>query len=225
VTAAASNPSDAPVRQAGTRTRSGNTMAHTRAALLEATAGCIARYGVRKTTMVDVASRSGVAKATLYNHFRTKEDVLVALVEQQISDLVAIALAAPDLETALTQVADAIAESAPLTRVAADEPAALAPLLSGAGQSRGWQLARDGVAAVLAAARVPAEPAQVELVLRWFTSQLMWPSDAGASAGVSELVAGLRGGAVPMTAVTAVPPPDAVPQQADPAPAALGWPG
>ncbi|MCW2543394.1 MAG: transcriptional regulator, TetR family, partial [Frankiales bacterium] len=83
-----SSASDAPVRQAGTRTRSGNTMAHTRAALLHATDACVARYGVRKTTMVDVASRSGVAKATLYNHFRTKDDVLAALVEQQVADLI-----------------------------------------------------------------------------------------------------------------------------------------
>ena len=124
-------------------------MAHTRAALLHATDACVARYGVRKTTMVDVASRSGVAKATLYNHFRTKEDVLVALVEQRVTELVATALAAGDLQAALDGAAHTVAASAALRKVAADEPGYLAPLLQarrGAGlddRPRGHRRAAD----------------------------------------------------------------------------------
>ena len=79
--------SDAPVREPGTRARSGNAMARTRAALLEAAGECLSRYGIRKTTMVDVAARSKVAKATLYNHFRTKDDVWAALIEHEIAAL------------------------------------------------------------------------------------------------------------------------------------------
>lgn len=163
-------------------------MAHTRTALLHATDACIARYGVRKTTMVDVASRSGVAKATLYNHFRTKDDVLVALVEQRVTELVAAALAADGLAAALDGAAHTVAASAALRKVAADEPAALAAMLR-PGDGRGWTIARDGVAAVLVSARVPAGPGQVELVLRWFTSQLLWPSSEGAAALIEGLVA------------------------------------
>jgi AcrR family transcriptional regulator len=155
-------------------------MAHTRAALLHATDACVARYGVRKTTMVDVASRSGVAKATLYNHFRTKEDVLVALVEQRVTELVATALAADGLQAALEGAAHTVATSAALRKVAADEPGHLAPLLK-PGDARAWTIAREGIAALLTSARLPADSAKVELVLRWFTSQLMWPaSDASA---------------------------------------------
>ena len=184
--------SDVPVREPGTRSRSGNTMAHTRAALLQATSDCVARYGVRKTTMVDVASKSGVAKATLYNHFRTKDDVLVAFVEQWVTELVAAAVAtagSEGLEAALHEAAESLAASAPLRKVAADEPALLAPLLR-EGNGRGWGIAREGVAAVLAAARVDAGPDQVELVLRWFTSQLLWPATSGAH----QLLAGLAPG-------------------------------
>jgi AcrR family transcriptional regulator len=186
-------------------------MAHTRAALLHATDACIARYGVRKTTMVDVASRSGVAKATLYNHFRTKDDVLVALVEQRVTELVAAAVGADSLPAALEGAAHTIATSAAVRKVATEEPAALAPLLRPA-DSRGWQLARDGVTSVLNAWRVPAGPEQVELVLRWFTSQLMWPSVGSATA----LIEGLAATAAPVAVAAPVP--------AAEAPAGVGWP-
>ena len=48
------------MREPGTRARSGNAMARTRSALLDAAHACLAKYGIRKTTMVDVASSSGV---------------------------------------------------------------------------------------------------------------------------------------------------------------------
>lgn len=211
--------SDVPVREPGTRARSGNAMGRTRAALLQATAECVARYGVRKTTMVDVASRSGVAKATLYNHFRTKDDVLAALVEQQVADLVGACVttaAAQGLAAALAQAAQVLAGSAPLRRAAEGEPALLAPLAT-PGAGRGWQLARDGVAAVLTAGRAPGGPAEVELVLRWCASQLLWPLADPLPA--AELLARVLVG-------TAVAPAPVPPSSPPAAPAAgLGWPG
>jgi AcrR family transcriptional regulator len=204
------------VREPGTRSRSGNAMGRTRAALLRATGDCVARYGIRKTTMVDVASKSGVAKATLYNHFRTKDDVLAAFVERQVADLVAasVATAAADgLVVALTQVAEALATSAPLRKAAESEQSLLAPLAV-PGDGRGWQVARDGVAAVLMAGRAPSAASDVELVLRWCASQLLWPLTDPAGAA-SALARGLA--------------PSAAPQVVQQVPAAgpvsgLGWP-
>ena len=42
----------------------------------EVARGLIARYGFKKTTMSDIAQAVGVAKATLYHYFRSKEDIL-----------------------------------------------------------------------------------------------------------------------------------------------------
>ncbi len=211
--------SDVPVREPGTRARSGNTMGRTRAALLAATTECVARYGIRKTTMVDVASRSKVAKATLYNHFRTKDDVLAAVVEQHVTDLVAECVAtasATGLTDPLVLVAQRLQESAALRRAAESEQALLAPLLT-PGPARGWQAARDGVAAVLTAGRVASGPAEVELVLRWAASQVLWPLAAEqARAGAETLLAGLAPVSAPV-AVEVAPPVQAPP-------AGLGWP-
>ncbi len=44
--------------------------------IIEVARGLIARYGFKKTTMSDIAQAAGVAKATLYHYFRSKEDIL-----------------------------------------------------------------------------------------------------------------------------------------------------
>jgi AcrR family transcriptional regulator len=194
-------------------------MGRTRTALLGATAECVARYGIRKTTMVDVASKSGVAKATLYNHFRTKDDVLAAVVEQQVADLVGACVttaSSSGLVDALVHVAHTLGEHPALRKAAEGEQQLLAPLMVPT-SSRGWQLAREGVAAVLTAGNAPSGPADVETVLRWCVSQVLWPlSRESAPAGAEALVRGLGARTAP------VPPP------AIPAPTAssgnLGWP-
>jgi len=206
--------SDAPVREPGTRARSGNAMARTRAALLTAAHDCLARYGIRKTTMVDVASRSGVAKATLYNHFRTKDDLLAALVEDRVATLTRTAVgtaSAQGLPAALAELATLLADDAALRRAATDEPALLAPLASG-GSSRGWLLAREGVASLLAAARVEAGPGQVDLLLRWLVSQVLWPLGQGETSSTAIV-----------DALSAVPGAPEAPVTPDAAPS-VGWP-
>ena len=214
--------SDAPQRVAGLRTRSGNAMLRTRAAILEAAATCVERQGVRRTTMSDIAATGGVAKATLYNHFRTKDDVLAALVDAQVSALAeacAAVAAEKGLAAALGLAAAEIGASPPLRRVSTSEPALLAPLAV-PGEARGWQPVHDAVAAVLTAADVPARPGQVELVLRWLLSQLLWPVDV-ASVGADLLAQALECDTTPAGAST-------VPEQGRPSgraqPAGLGWP-
>src|SRR5437868_13619535 len=68
----------------GLRTRAGNTMSRTREGLLDGALSAVERVGVRRLTMAAVAQRSGVAKATLYNHFRTKDEVLAALADREV---------------------------------------------------------------------------------------------------------------------------------------------
>ena len=177
-------------------------MARTRAAVLRAAAECVERYGVRRTTMVDVASKSGVAKATLYNHFRTKDDVLVALVEAQVAALLAECAAvvgrtaARDrLAAALAHAALSISASRPLRRVASDEPALLAALAT-PDDGRTWQAARGGVAELLHRCQAAEHPAAVDVVLRWVVAHAAWPATADSAAAEAALLsAGLLAGA------------------------------
>lgn len=48
----------------------------TEASLVDAACTCFERYGIRKTTMDDIAQQAGVARATLYRYFASKEAVV-----------------------------------------------------------------------------------------------------------------------------------------------------
>ena len=192
-------------------------MRRTRAALLDAAQGCVERDGVRRTTMGGLAAAAGVAKATLYNHFRTKDDVLAALVEDRVTALAAQAadrVRAAGLVAALDDVAAQLAALPALRRVAAEEPALLVPLLV-PGDGPAWVAARRGAAEALEAAGVPGDEAAVELVLRWCASQLLWPATGSAVALVSGVAAPAGASA----------PPGAGRQTGTAQAAGLGWPG
>jgi AcrR family transcriptional regulator len=181
-------------------------MVRTRAAILASAADCIARDGLRRTTMSGVSAVAGVAKATLYNHFRTKADLLEGLLLARIADLEAASteVAGEGLAGALERAAGLLAACAPLRRVVEDDPA-VAGAFAVPGKGRPWEAARAAVAAVLAAAGAPAQPAAVDLVLRWCAAQAVWPGTPEEVAlGARLLGRGLTG-------------PGAV--------AGLGWPG
>src|SRR5262249_14979758 len=128
-----------PRRAAGSRSRAGNAMARTRAGLLEGALRAVARQGTRRTTMNDIAAAAGVAKATLYNHFRTKDDVWAALLEAELAQLAADCAELP-LRDALVLAATRISQHPGLRRVAQTEPAVLARLLVADPAGPGWRL-------------------------------------------------------------------------------------
>jgi len=57
----------------------------TRVALLDGARSLLSEVGVREANMISIADRSQVARATLYNHFRDKEEILHALVDSEIA--------------------------------------------------------------------------------------------------------------------------------------------
>ena len=180
-----------PRRTAGTRSRAGNAMARTRAGLLEGALRAVARQGTRRTTMNDIAASAGVAKATLYNHFRAKDDVWSALVEAELTGLAAECAGLP-LTEALVRAATRISQHAAVRRIAQSEPAVLSALLVEDPGGHGWRLARDAVRGQLAAAGVGGE----DVVLRWLASHLATPAGPDAIRAAAEcLTRGLPSGA------------------------------
>jgi AcrR family transcriptional regulator len=107
--------------------------------VLEGALVCIGRYGLARTTVDDVATASGVSRATIYRHFPGGRDQIVADTvawEQgrfflRLGEAVA---GAPDLcvllEDALVFARRALAEHAVFQRVVQTEPERLLPLLT-----------------------------------------------------------------------------------------------
>lgn len=171
-----------PVRQTGTRSRAGNAMNRTRAALLDGARRAVEESGT-KITMAQVAAAAGVAKATLYNHFRTREAVLDALLQDEVARLVDRVDGRPLIE-ALAMTAAAISESPLLRTLSRVEPATVAVLGRIDRGAAGWQYARASVDAALAA----HGRAGGELVLRWIASFLLTPARPAAIAADAELL-------------------------------------
>ena len=55
--------------------------------ILDAAAALILRWGYNKTTIDDIARQAGVAKGTIYLHWKTREDLFAALLKREKAEL------------------------------------------------------------------------------------------------------------------------------------------
>jgi len=140
-------------------------MSRTRLGLLAGAARAFAEQGLRRSTMQSVAVAAGVAKATLYNHFRTKDEVARALLALELDRLSTTAAALPTAE-ALAALSDELGAHPVLRRLAGTEPEVLAALL---GTDR-WNELTGRLAAAL---RVDDDGA--ELAARWLLGVVLQP--------------------------------------------------
>jgi len=156
-----------PEHRPGAHTRAGNAMNRTRAGLLSGAARAFAEHGVRRSTMQSIAAAAGVAKATLYNHFRTKDEVAAALLAVELDRLSALAASLPR-DQALGALSDELGAHPVLRRLAVTEPEALTALL--AVDSEQWAQLSSRLAAAL---QVDGDGA--ELVGRWLLGVVLQP--------------------------------------------------
>src|SRR5688500_1242711 len=140
-------------------------MSRTRLGLLAGAARAFAEQGLRRSTMQSVAAAAGVAKATLYNHFRTKDEVARALLALELERLSATASELPT-DQALAALSDELGAHPVLRRLADTEPEVLAALL-GTGR---WNELTGRLAAAL---RVDDDGAQ--LAGRWLLGVVLQP--------------------------------------------------
>jgi AcrR family transcriptional regulator len=144
----------------------------TRRGLLEGAARAFAENGLRRTTMQSVAAAAGVAKATLYNHFRTKDEVARELLVRELDRLTDLASALP-VEEALAALSDELGAHPVLRRLADAEPEVLTGLL--AVPEEQWARLTGRLAGALG---VDAEAA--DLVARWLAGVVLHPGRSSA---------------------------------------------
>jgi AcrR family transcriptional regulator len=157
-----------------------------KAAILEGARAAVLANGT-KITMAQIAARAGVAKATLYNHYRAREDVLAELLLVEIDDLIA-PLAHLPLAMALTRAAVAVSEHPLLEAIGSDDAAVLSLLGMVDVRTAGWARVAQGVERLLARHSRRGTPT----VLRWLASFVVSPADReDINADVAVLIAGL----------------------------------
>lgn len=105
---------------------------------MQATYACIARWGIKRTSVEDAAREAGVSRATLYRYFGSREQLLNSVVAWEYSRFFDRLIEAVAPATTLAQVLElglmsahrAIAEHEVLQVVLRTEPALLEPTFS-----------------------------------------------------------------------------------------------
>jgi len=145
----------------------------TRVRIVDGALGCLARQGVAKTTVDDIARAAGLSRATLYRTFpRGKEGILAAVVETEVARLfssLAVAMGeATDLEDVLVagmvESARRLRSHAALSYLLEHEPGAVLPHLTFAGLDHLLMVAGDLAAPFFARW---LEPEQASRAAEW----------------------------------------------------------
>ncbi len=147
-------------------------MGRARAGVLDGALRSVVKQGTRATTMSGIATLGGVAKATVYNHFRTKDEVWEALLVDEVDRAATAAGSVDDLVGALTALADHLAEHPARATLAEREPEVLARLVAAAPDDEHCRAVTvQGLARLNSATSNDA----VDLVLRLAASYLLAP--------------------------------------------------
>lgn len=174
-------------RENGSHSRAGNAMERSRRALLDGAREAVATNGLTRTSMVDIADFGQVARATLYNHFRSKDELWLALILDEVESASQLFREQATFESGLNALATYIGAHPMLRTITRDDPATLASLTR-VNESQIWQTIYARFAS-LAKERKVSDSAAVDLAFRWLISQIAYPLAPEAQANAASMVA------------------------------------
>ena len=148
-------------------------MERSRKALLAGAREAIAQNGLTATSMVDIADFGQVARATLYNHFRSKDELWQALILDEIENASAMFRAQTTFESGLSALATSIGANPMLRTIADDDPATLVALIK-VNENPLWKEIYRRFS-ILAKERKVTDLATVDVAFRWLISQIAYP--------------------------------------------------
>lgn len=141
----------------------------TRSAIMDAARALLSESGISGTNMIEIADRAQVSRASLYNHFRDKGEVFVALVETELERISTLALVAQSRSEALYLISREISEHQGLHKALKTDGDIMANVLS-ASDHKIWVEIYSQLAKIFA-----TDVVGVGLVLRWLMGQVTAP--------------------------------------------------
>ena len=136
---------------------------------MEATRALLRESGIAGTNMIEIADRAEVSRASLYNHFRDKHEVFLALVETEVERIATLALVAQSRADALYMISREVSEHEGL-RSAIEKDGDLVTIALTARDHRIWEDIYAQLAKIFA-----TDVVGVGLVLRWLLGQVTAP--------------------------------------------------
>lgn len=141
----------------------------TRSAIMDAARALLSESGISGTNMIEIADRAQVSRASLYNHFRDKGEVFVALVETELERISTLALVAQSRSEALYLISREISEHQGLQKALKTDGDIMANVLS-ASDHKIWVEIYSQLAKIFS-----TDVVGVGLVLRWLMGQVTAP--------------------------------------------------
>ena len=125
--------------------------------------------GISATNMIEIADRAKVSRASLYNHFRDKHEVFLALVETEIERIATLALVAQSRADALYMISREVSGHEGLRRALEVDGDLMAVALT-ARDHKVWVDIYSELAKIFA-----TDVVGVGLLLRWLMGQVTAP--------------------------------------------------
>ena len=141
----------------------------TRAAIMEATKTLLGESGISGTNMIEIADRAQVSRASLYNHFRDKHEVFVALVETELERVATLAMISQSRGEALYLISREISNHPGLKTALQTDGDIMAAALT-AREHKVWVDIYAHLAKIFA-----TDVVGVGLILRWLMGQVTAP--------------------------------------------------
>jgi len=152
-----------------TYARQRDTSNKSRVAILAGAKLVIAKVGNYQSNIADIAVSAQVAKATIYNQFADKAEMMESLVESEVIRLTELALAASSRQEGLALLSNAISQDLALRKLVESDPSDIARLVTITSHPT-WVLVHQGIAKVFG-----ADSAACGVILRWLIGQIASP--------------------------------------------------
>ena len=145
------------------------THQRSREAILGGAKKVVAEVGSYESNMLNIASRAEISRATIYNHFADREEMMVAVVESEIDRLTELAKGAPSKAEALYLLSREISTDPALAKMVETDHDDIVRLVSISAHPL-WITVHRNLADIFG-----ANENNVGLVLRWLLAQVTSP--------------------------------------------------
>jgi len=153
----------------------------TESAILEGTKKLISQFGISNVSMIEIADVSEVSRATLYNHYRDKSAVLLALLTAEVERLVELAQRAGTPADALETLSREVSADTALASMRTHDGQMLIAIMSHAENPLYLTLAQCIYGAI-------KSEAGTGVAMRWLLGQVMQPITPKQSREQAELL-------------------------------------
>jgi AcrR family transcriptional regulator len=145
-----------------------------RTAILAGAKIVIGEVGSYESNMVDIAARAQVSRATVYNHFADKEEMMLSLLESEILRLADLAKAATSTKDALLVLSKEISGDVALRKMTVTDQTDIAAFIT-IGAHPLWAVVQESLTKIFGLDNS-------SLVLHWLLGQVASPLTPAESA-------------------------------------------